>query len=508
MIDTIVLRVHDLRRHSDLVSFVNTNFNGTTKNTAYLTEEEAGVIRNSPAIDGKTYIDYFWNSNSGTHLVRFKSQEKMNCSGHYYFHVIENIDKDYLEFNFSIPKYYFGTNVLMYVPHFWNKDFNYYYHSTLHQNLKEAYGRLISFIQFFFKKEFIYENMVDFSLVEVNRIDLCFNQVFDDKRSALEYLEYQKKLRKKNIRENSNSYRGYETSFMYASKRYSVKVYHKGTEYAKHDRKENERINKEKNFDYFNIDALQAFADRMLRYEVTFRDTMLSYLFNHGVFRKKCPIHKKRYEIFKKVESVKLKNDRTAVKTASKFMFESARKDFIENTPYIQIDKGDEDIHKKMSKLLNRKRQFLLKTNDRIEEYNTNTIRAYFEPRAHFSKQLFNECSKFFLSFIKEFQIKEKPSEAVVSNLIDNYNESNYHRLPKNEMMKFYIMLQNFTFEEILKKGIYSRATFYRHKSRFAKIGVTQNNIMLVDKVNAPLDLMSYHTELIYGNQLIKNKRQ
>lgn len=506
MVDTIVLRVHDLRRHSDLVGIVNTNFKGTSKNTAYLTEEEADVIRNSPVIDGKTYIDYFHNPKSGTHLVRFKSQEKMNCSGHYYFHVLENIDKDYLEFNFSIPKYYYGTNVMMYVPHIRNKSFNYQYHSSLHHNLEEAYGRLLSFIRYFFKREFPYENIVDFSLVEVNRIDLCFNQVFDDKRSALEYLEYQKMIRKKNLKATSNSYQGFETSFMYYSKRYSIKIYHKGAEYTKHDRKENERINKEKNGEYFNIDALQAFADRILRYEVTFRDSMLSYLFNHRVFRKSCPIHKKKYEIFKKVESIQLKNEQIAKRTASNFMFDSARKDFIENNRYVQINKEEQDIHKKMSKILNRKRQFFLKTNAQIEEYNTHTIRAYFDPRALFSKQLFQECTNFFLSFIKEFQVKDKPSEAVVKSLIDKYNQSNYHRLPKNEMMKFYIMLQNFTFDEILKKGVYSRATFYRYKNRFAKIGITQNNIMLVDKVNAPLDLMSYHTELIYGNKLITNK--
>jgi hypothetical protein len=344
--------------------------------------------------------------------------------------------------------------------------------------------------------------MVDFSEIEINRIDLCFNQVFDDKKFALEYLEYQKKLRKNNLRADSNNFREYATSLMYATQRYSLKIYHKGTEYKKHDRKEHERINKEKNSDYFNIAGLQLFADKILRYEVTLRDSMLSYLFNHKVFRKNCTIHKKKYEIYKKVESIMHKNDIIAKKTGS-FRLEAYKNRYIENHPYIYPDPNDKIIHKKMTELLNRKRQFLLKTNPFIEEYNKSTIKAQFEPRAFFSKELFIECSKFFKSFIMDFQIKEKPSEAVVSDRIEKYNFDHYHKLPKNEMMKFYIMLQHFSFEDILKKGIYSRATFYRYKSRFEKIGVTQNNIMLLDFAHASVDLSQYHTEIIYGKPLI-----
>ena len=87
------MRVHDLKKHDTLVQYINHNFKGTSKNTAYLTDEESEGIKNSPAIDGKNYIDYFWNSKTGTHLVRYRSQEKLNNSGHYYFHVFENVDK-------------------------------------------------------------------------------------------------------------------------------------------------------------------------------------------------------------------------------------------------------------------------------------------------------------------------------------------------------------------------------------------------------------------------------
>ena len=135
----------------------------------------------------------------------------------------------------------------MYCEHIWNRDFIYYHNSQLDYNLKRTYKRLINFIQNFFKREFMLPDIVDLSLVEINRIDLAFNQVFEDKQAALQYLEYQKKIRKKNIRVNSNNFRDYETSLMYITKRYSLKIYHKGTEYARNDIKEHEKINKEKN---------------------------------------------------------------------------------------------------------------------------------------------------------------------------------------------------------------------------------------------------------------------
>lgn len=503
MVDTIILRVHDLRKHADLVHYINHDFKGTSLNTIYLSDEDREEIRSSPTIDAKDYIDFFMNSKTNsTHLVRYRSQEKLNSSGHYYLNFFENDDKDYIEFNFSIPKYKYGTNILMFTEHVWNRDFKYYNNSDLDYNLKLSYDFVIRFVKYFFYKEFIEKDIVDYSDVEINRIDFCFNQVFDNKRYALQYLEYQKKLRKKNLSASSNNFREYETSFMYTTKRYSMKIYHKGTEYKKHDKKENERINKEKGYEHFKIDRLQSFADKILRYEVTFRDTMLSYLFNHKVFRKNCPIHKKQYDIYKKVESSIAKNDRIAERTGS-FKMQSFKQRFIEKNPYVIIDKDELQIHKKMSKLLNRNRQFLLKTNPYIEDFNSITQSSNFEERALFSKSLFLQCAKFFKSFIMEFQIKEKPLDVTVSEMIDSYNSSHYDQLPKNEMMKIYTMLHNCSFEELYKKGFYSRPTFYRYKSRFKKIGITQNNILVIDHFNVPVDLSQYHNFIMENPHLI-----
>jgi hypothetical protein len=289
---------------------------------------------------------------------------------------------------------------------------------------------------------------------------------------------------------------------MYVTKRYSLKVYHKGSEYSKSDRKEHNRINKEKGREVFNIDRLQTFADKILRYEVTFRDTMLSYLYNNKVFRKNCTVHSANYALYKKVEAAKLKNDKIAERNGL-FKSESMRHRYMTNHPYIAISKESMFVYKKMSKLLNRNREFILKSTPHIDEFNSKTTSySNFEPRALFSKSLFKECAKFFKSFIKEFQITEKPSECTVRERIDEYNSKNYHKLPKNEMVKFYALLEKYSYEEIRKKGLYSKATFFRYKNRFEKIGVTKNNVMVSDLIHASVDLSMYHSQIIYNNSL------
>lgn len=503
MVDTVIIRIHDLIKHHDLVKFVNINFNGTSKHTAQIPHEEVDNLRKSPIADDKFIVDYFRNSKTGTHIIHYKSQEKLNSSGHYYFHAFENRDRDFLEFNFSVPKYKWGTNILVFARHMWDKDFVYYNHSSLKFNLDESYGLLISFLKNFFLKEFT-DIYIDFSCVEVNRIDLAYNQVFDSKKHALEYLEYQKEIRRKHSRNDINHFREWETSLMYTTHRYSLKIYHKGSEYKKHDKREHKKINELKHSEYFKIDELQSISDKILRYEVTLRDTMLTYLYNNYVFRKKCPIHKARYEVYKKVEGIKAKNDRIS-KQMGKISDQSRREKYRSTHSYSPIDHKEEKIHSAMKKLLSRGRQFMLITDDSVNQFNTVSARYdYFEERALFSKVLLRECSKFFMDFIKEFQVSEKPSLSNASERIDLYNKTHYKQLPRNEMMKFYELLQNNSFEDIKKKGLYSKATYYRYLKRFEEIGVTKNSVIDLDLICVPADLKNYHSIIFSKNQFFK----
>src|SRR5262249_16907202 len=148
--------------------------------------------------------------------------------------------------------------------------------------------KLETFLKTFFKTEFLF-CPVDWKDVEVNRIDVCFNQMFPTRKEALKYLEYQKRLKKKYARDEAGVLREYATSLMYVTKRYSAKIYHKGSEYEKNDQKEHLKINQEKGREYFNTSEYQGLSDRMLRYELTIRNTMLNYLHKRYLFRTKCP---------------------------------------------------------------------------------------------------------------------------------------------------------------------------------------------------------------------------
>ena len=229
---------------------------------------------------------------------------------------------------------------------------------------------------------------------------------------------------------------------------------------------------------------------------------MLSYIFNHYIFRKKCPLHKANYETYKKIDSLKHKNDLIA-SNARYFPEGGLRDAYLKSHPTHNFDKHEEAVFEKMSKLLNRQRNFYLKTNKSVEDFNSSSIGGSFDPRALFSNTLVIKCAKFFKQFIMDFQVTKLPPEDVVKTRINNYNSTNYKKIPLNEMLKFFGLLRNSSFEEIMKTGPYSRATVFRYKKRFEMIGILQNNVMPIDYIHPVVDLSLYHHQIIYGKNLI-----
>ena len=148
------------------------------------------------------------------------------------------------------------------------------------------------------------------SEVEVTRIDLCFNQIHPTKSDALEYLKVLK--RRSILGANARNKREYgQETVMWTFKNYSFKVYHKGSEFEVNDsnqlRKKNEYYQKtESNYKSFNIDSMQQFTDRILRYEINFRKAKLNDLYWNKIWRKECPDYDKKVRIYKKVRSFTL----------------------------------------------------------------------------------------------------------------------------------------------------------------------------------------------------------
>jgi uncharacterized membrane protein len=101
--------------------------------------------------------------------------------------------------------------------------------------------------------------------------------MFDSKADALEYFSQLQKVRKKFARDSSNSSRDWKTTIAYVTPKWSFKVYHKGTEFKKHDAKKLLALNQagEATFD---VDFYQQWSDKILRYEMTFRNSYIKQL--------------------------------------------------------------------------------------------------------------------------------------------------------------------------------------------------------------------------------------
>jgi hypothetical protein len=429
----------------------------------------------------------------------------MNASYHYSFAYFINYTKDFIECNFSIPKYKFGSNVLMFVEHWNDRDFKYYEASTMEYNLNKSFTLLETFLKNFLRNEFIL-NTIDLKDVEIHRIDVCFNQLFHSREEALLYLEYQKKIKKKYARDEDGVMRDYATSLMYVTKRYSAKIYHKGTEYEKNDLKEHERINQEKGKQYFNTKKFKEFSDKMLRYELTIRNGMLNYLHKHSLFRTKCSWHNSAYKTYLMVENAMQKNERISKKIGSLSIEE--KEGYALAHPYEKIGRDSRNIYKEMCKLLTRRRYFVLEGDLDTAQYNSQTVTFQCD-NVTFSKGLLKLCLEKLLEFIGDFKVEELQEKEAVKRLIDNYNTRHKGNLPKAEMMHFYHHLLNCgSFKDAAKFTEFSRATLFRYKERFKKIGITDKFIKPVDKISgipeAKIDFQRYHSTILYDNDLLR----
>jgi II/X family phage/plasmid replication protein len=145
---------------------------------------------------------------------------------------------------FSVPKYAKGNNVEMIYPH------------ELPAIMAQLYDDLCTFMSY---------KLPDFQSWPVYRLDVCYNWLFKDENEATYAMDFLRRIdfprKKKSV---------YNTSVMYIGSAYTVKFYAKGTEFKKND------FNK---IDINRATSLQAWADRIVRFEVNLRRTYLQDFF-------------------------------------------------------------------------------------------------------------------------------------------------------------------------------------------------------------------------------------
>ncbi|MBS2210263.1 hypothetical protein KEM09_02570 [Carboxylicivirga mesophila] len=523
MFDSIGLRIHNLQKNQRLVDILESS---KTADKVYehqnpfadYVDTETGEIHSS---NQSKYLQLksIHYGDSGKQLTFFK--DKKLTSSHYYLGYQVRLDRDYIEFNYSIPKYIFGTNIVQFVPHIteFKNSYGRAHLESMERIQAIIYDRLIFFVKYFLKMQFpLIDSFgwIDLNDVEINRLDICFNQYFESKEKALKYLEYQKRIKKRYLRETSKNKTDWGTSIFLNTGRYAAKIYHKGTEYgsSKGERNHHRKMNKAFKRNLFQVEdvydtkgklikeGLQSHADKILRYEISFKNSMMSHLYRKDVFAKYCIVRKQLEKSYKKVRKIKKRCDR---------LIEKGAKD--PNKELRTLTKEEITEAKIYEKILNKKVSFRLAVGKNTIQNNESLVNLKYSSKGDislpmetlFSKALVKEMFNVFNDFLQQFKIDVQEKFTDVTKRVMNYNKNvdayNEHfadynkkgkqsKINMNKINSILAHLQYHTLDELVKMGIISRSGKYDIKSRLEKLGIKPNQLAV--------DTMDVHTDLTF----------
>ncbi len=564
MLDTIHLRIHDLKTHDklykDLIQSTKTIFK------RYKLNDDQPLPKKSKR--GFLDRDIIQLNNSGRAIEKFAKQSLNVKSSHYSIAISVDPDRDYIDINFSIPKYIYGTNIIQLVGHKHNKGYSggSEYASWEYKSKKLYYALTIA-IANFFHKEFPFSD-IDYNKVEINRIDLCFNIVFPNEMEALSYLELQKNIKKKYSRDNTQSKQEYATSLFFLNNDYSFKIYHKGSEYRKNDRKQHDKANKpfiaKGKEAPFPVSDLQNFANRILRCEMTFRSSYMSKLFNQNIRLQKKNNryvnikHKNNKKVYDKISSIlqkkkmvkcstkenilgakegkvtfllddydywiklinQLKNHKTR-KGKSTFYRDLIIEYGTRNTiRYGEVSrsyelKALERFHKKFGKFLSKSHKFYLKTDPRTAEeykhYVTKDTKLEHYDRIPFNEGLLNIMQNKFWETCKEYELLDLPPKNKFEQnmrIFNNSKSKDTERINEHKALLMYTLIQKGSkLSEIRRVLNLPTSTFYRYKRFFDHCGIAEKTASVMYKPT--FNFRRYYDEIHLKpyNRLFKRAR-
>jgi len=471
MIDTLHFRLHDLSIHRDLVAQVRGFKSYRAAYSATFNDmENLRYLRDKPM---------FYFSDKLRNVV-YEPHEKM---GHFTvpsftykptFKV--DLELDFIEFNFSVPKYVYGTNANEYIK---NGTISF------EESGSYLYSLLIGSIKKFFADAFLLD--IDLAFVELLRFDLCYNQYFLTKDDALLYLDHLKSVKKKGrIAGSSDLMQRYDTSLSYRTKTNFYKIYLKGPEFRKHDAIELLKSPKNSVASVMNAANI---ADRILRYEISFNYKWMSYIFTRKIFRKSCVIHKDLMFSFKLIKQ------HYAVHA------------------FNGISYKQKQMYGEYNSLLNSNFRFFLhqplppwhhfRTPEYKENIMTDESRQYepepaIDKRALFDSLMCRLAVKKFVDFFNEYQIQEVDTIIAFKQKLESAL-SDGQQLNKEKLFSFYSNLNTFGVE-YCRKNFYKKNTFYRLKKIMLSLGIDISNF-IEHKIKTDV----YKSMLDY-NDLIDNK--
>jgi hypothetical protein len=558
--DTIVIRLHDLKKHFWMVNQIvaltsgymlslNTiDVNTPVKDLLRELKEKAkeGVFIEPGEIDEIINHKYDQINSIGGFLnlktVLFHDQnKKLNIayrkkhkpvSSSYDLLTQVCYDRDYIEWNFSVPKFLYGNNVAQFITHPGEHFFE-HTRNTWKSVKRDYYKRFIYFVRNFFEKNFVLDRStenpswkIDFLELELNRIDFCWNCFFRTKSEALVYLSYIQKQKPKGARRDSDIRGGlYTDGWTHTTDGYQKKVYYKGSEFKKNDRKQ---LEKNKVFSPEQIDLLQEMADKILRFEVTLRKQHMSYLYQTNIFRKDSRIMnemrtaakegRKYHELktSKPAEYRKLVQEREAFDSSGKrsgFTF-SHSKEILEKIK----------VYKLVESCNNYRRDFVFGQSKEVDFYNENhhdftftkkngnKMEIVLEKKVCLNEDIFMLWLSFFEDFVKETEVKFLPSFDSLQNKIVKHNEivDNWRttftkedldamtkgngvarknkKLQVKRIIRHLALLQKYTVKELRDYEMVDRTTLWRLEKDLKQFNIDLKYGMGSDQERTPIE--------------------
>lgn len=542
MIDTINLQLHDIKRHSEIYNTLRLIKNGFRK----IDVNSTGGTLNHEV----TFYEL-----TGKEKDKFILRSRNIPSSHYKLIITADRTKDVINFNFSIPKYFYGHNIAQAVKNKNERGFD-FAKIDFQYHIEEGFNRLIDYIKSFFDSEFP-AHYLNYNKLELRRLDFCYNQVFKTKKDALDYLQAQRQIKKKYLRKNSGDSNNYKTSIFYSNQDYSVKIYHKGTEYAKNDAQEHMKINSKLKHDKFDVNYLQEFSDKILRYEITIRPSYMSYLFNYHIFRKKSNSFQKCKKLFSKLKALNKKNDGKIY--ASLKEKSVSYDDVIMNFRGVSINKYHKDIllffydyytkrdnkeiptkenlmrildkfYLDFDKLMNTRRRFFFQLgfNDKMmfyEDNKTNFSLFHTERICIFDKEMYKLLSGKLVEFIYDMEVKSRSTLNTYLDKVDEYNrfiddkKKTYKDVPefvkgkperKIDRTKIGLILsalETYQLHELKDYIGFSKSTFHYYKHQLALIGYNKNTVLITSPIPTRLDFYDYYQESVFNETKLFNNQ-
>jgi len=199
-----------------------------------------------------------------------------------------------LRIELSLPKYYFGNNVLELSPIIKSRFYSYgldlvKMSSFIHTLIKKSIRNII----YDLSGQTLIIKTAHFCDISVSRIDFTYNQIFDNSSKLVHYLDCIKECKPLEFKNNHPT--DYHSGVAYVTDNYGFKIYHKGVEFekiqSKQIKKDNYHIMKHRlkeDITYFssnkfltfkNISNLQNYANNCLRYELRSSSKNISYQF-------------------------------------------------------------------------------------------------------------------------------------------------------------------------------------------------------------------------------------